>query len=71
MKLKVSTSGIFLFNYGIKTLQNQSKVVIYKSVIFGIGDSSSPINPSFIIQKNPSFSVSKITFYNIFFEFGL
>ena len=70
MKLKVSTFGIWLFNYGIKTLQNQNKVVTYKSVIFGIGDSSSPINPYFIMQNNPSFWVSKITLYNILFEFG-
>ena len=34
MKLKVSTFGIWLFNYGIKTLQTQNKVVNYKSVIF-------------------------------------
>ena len=71
MKLKVSTFGIWLFDYGIKILQNQKKVVTYKSVVFGIGDSSSPINPSFILQNNPSFWVSKITLYHIFFEFGL
>ena len=55
MKLKVSTFGIWSFNYRIKALQNQNKVLTYKSVIFGIGDSSYPINPSFIMQNNPSF----------------
>ena len=42
-------------NYGIKTLQNQNKVVTYKSVLFGFGDSSTPINPSFIMQNDHSF----------------
>ena len=55
IKLKVSTFLILLFNYGIKTMQNQNKVVTYNSVIFGLWDSSSPINPSFIMQNNPSF----------------
>ena len=71
MKQKVSTFGIWLFIYGIKTVQNQNKVDTYKSFIFGFGDSSSPIHPSFILQNNPSFWVSKITLYHIFFEFGL
>ena len=71
MKLKGSTFGILLFNYEVKTLQNQNKGFTYKSVIFGLWDSYSSINPSFIVQNNPSFWVSKITLYNIFFEFGL
>ena len=53
------------------TLQGQNRIFTYKSVIFGLGGSSSPINPNTILQNNPSFHVSKITLYDIFDAFGL
>ena len=36
-----------------------------------MGGTSSPMNPSFILQNNPFYQVSKITLYEIFFVFGL
>ena len=49
MKQKVSTFGFFTYNYVIITFQYQNRVVPYKSATFSLGDSSTPINPSFIL----------------------
>ena len=56
---------------GIMTLQSQNRIFTYKSVIFGLGNSCSPIDPTTILQNNLSFHVSKITLYDIFDAFGL
>jgi len=71
MKLKVSIFGFQIFICGIMTLQSQNRIFTYKSVIFGLRGSSSPIDPTTIFQNNPSFHVSKITRYDIFDAFGL
>ena len=70
MNLKVSGFGFSIVIYGIKTLQNQNRIFIYKNVILALGGSSSPINPHIILQNNPSSYLSKITAYDIFLVFG-
>ena len=70
MNLKVSGLGFSIVIYGIKTLQNQNRIFIYKNVILALGGSSSPINPHIILQNNPSSYLSKITAYDIFLVFG-
>ena len=40
---------------GIMTLQSQNRIFTYKSVIFGLGDRRSPIDPTAILQNDPSF----------------
>ena len=37
MNLKVSGLGFSIVIYGIKTLQNQNRIFIYKSVILALG----------------------------------
>ena len=70
MNLKVSSCGLYILIYGIKTLQDQNRIFGYKSVISGSGGTSSPIDPTVILQNNPSFSMLKITLYDIFFVLG-
>ena len=53
------------------TLQSQNRIFTYKSVIFGPGGSYSPIDPTTILQNDPSFHVSKSTLYDIFNVFDL
>ena len=70
MNLKVSGLGFSIAIYGIKTLQNQNRIFIYKNVILALGGRSSPINPHINLQNNPSSYLSKITAYDIFLVFG-
>ena len=71
MMLKVSSFGFSIFNCGIKTQKSQNRIFTYKSVIFGLGGSSSPIDLLLYCKLNPHFYVSKITLYDIFIVFGL
>ena len=71
MMLKVSSFGFSIFNCGIKTQKSQNRIFTYKSVIFGLGGSSSPIDLLLYCKLNPPFYVSKITLYDIFIVFGL
>jgi len=70
MNLKVSGLGFSIVIYGIRTLQNENRIFIYKNVILALGGSSSPINPHIILQNNPSSYLSKNTAYDIFLVFG-
>ena len=55
IKLNISAFVFQLFTYGNITLQNQNRVGPNKSVILGLGVSSSPSNSYFLLQSNPLF----------------